>query len=58
MQRLDNILRSATFNAYGEALDGLSTIRATRREEYFTARTDGAIDLKNQATYIAAVMSM
>jgi len=38
-------------------LDGLSTVKATRREAYFIDRTDAAIDEVNRATYISATMS-
>lgn len=57
MQRLVNILRSATYNSYNETLSGLSTVRATRQGDRFIRRTEEAIDLKNKAQYLTASMS-
>lgn len=58
IKRLSSTLRSATYNAYNETLSGLSTVRATRQEERFIRRTEEAIDLRNRAVYVSAIMSL
>ncbi|KAF6255037.1 ABC transporter [Scenedesmus sp. NREL 46B-D3] len=49
LQRIESITRSPIYSKFSEALAGVATIRAYRREEYFTAASDELMELNAYA---------
>jgi len=44
LQRIESVTRSPIYSKFGEALLGVSTIRAYRKEEHFTKVSDGLME--------------
>ncbi|KAG8935573.1 hypothetical protein FRC02_007501 [Tulasnella sp. 418] len=55
-KRLDSLLRSTLFAVYSEALSGLATLRASRREAAFTQTVEQAVDHQNRAHIINVIL--
>jgi len=61
LQRIESITRSPIYSRFGEALNGVPTIRAYRKEGYFTSLSDrlmeinaqGYVSLKLTASWLA-----
>jgi ABC-type multidrug transport system fused ATPase/permease subunit len=49
LQRIESITRSPIYSKFSEALAGVATIRAYRREDYFTAASDELMELNAYA---------
>lgn len=49
LQRIESITRSPIYSKFSEALAGVATIRAYRREAYFTAASDQLMELNAYA---------
>jgi ABC-type multidrug transport system fused ATPase/permease subunit len=49
LQRIESITRSPIYSKFSEALAGVATIRAYRREDYFTAASDQLMELNAYA---------
>ncbi|KAF8071181.1 abcC12 [Scenedesmus sp. PABB004] len=49
LQRLESVSRSPIYSKFSEALAGVATIRAYRRETYFTAASDALMELNAYA---------
>lgn len=49
LQRIESVTRSPIYSKFSEALAGVATIRAYRREEYFTAASDALMELNAYA---------
>ena len=51
LQRIESISRSPIYSKFSEALAGVATIRAFRKEEYFTVANDGLLQ-QNAYAYV------
>jgi ATP-binding cassette subfamily C (CFTR/MRP) protein 1 len=51
LQRIESISRSPIYSKFSEALAGVATIRAFRKEEYFTTTNDGLLQ-QNAYAYV------
>lgn len=51
LRRLDSVSRSPIYASFTETLDGSSTIRAFKAEEYFLARFTGHVELYQKTSY-------
>lgn len=52
LQRLESVTRSPIYSKFSEALAGVATIRAYRREVYFTTASDALMEL-NAAAFVS-----
>lgn len=52
LQRLESVTRSPIYSKFSEALAGVATIRAYRRESYFTTASDALMEL-NAAAFVS-----
>lgn len=52
LQRLESVTRSPIYSKFSEALAGVATIRAYRREAYFTTASDALMEL-NAAAFVS-----
>lgn len=52
LQRLESVTRSPIYSKFSEALAGVATIRAYRREVYFTNASDALMEL-NAAAFVS-----
>ncbi|GMG26105.1 unnamed protein product [Ambrosiozyma monospora] len=52
IKRLEAVQRSFVYSQFGEALSGMSTIKAYKSEERFLKTVDKAIDKMNEAYYL------
>ncbi|XP_038982338.1 ABC transporter C family member 13-like isoform X1 [Phoenix dactylifera] len=58
LRRLDSVSRSPIYSCFTETLDGSSTIRAFRKEEFFLARFMEHITLYQQTSYSERTASL
>lgn len=49
VKRLDSILRSPIYSAFGEILEGLASIRAYQHQHFYTNKIEKAIDMGARA---------
>jgi ATP-binding cassette subfamily C (CFTR/MRP) protein 1 len=52
LQRLESVTRSPIYSKFSEALAGVATIRAYRREAHFTTASDALMEL-NAAAFVS-----
>ncbi|KAI7986989.1 ABC transporter C family member 13 [Camellia lanceoleosa] len=58
LRRLDSVSRSPIYASFTETLDGSSTIRAFKSEDFFMARFTGNVTLYQQTSYSEIIASL
>ncbi|KAK1557413.1 hypothetical protein Q3G72_024236 [Acer saccharum] len=58
LRRLDSVSRSPIYATFTETLDGSSTIRAFKTEEYFLAKFKGHVALYQRTSYSESIASL